>query len=310
MTRETRKRSAPANLLTLRTDYAQHLTSERRLAAKSVSAYLGDFNQYASFLRAHLSREPDLDALLGADLSCLRAYLSHLAGEKGLSARSRARKLSALRAFYRFLELTGRGANTASQLLKSPRFRASPPRPLARSVAIQIASLPAGTGDWIAKRDAAIFALLYGAGLRLAEALALTTSDVAGDALTVRGKGGRQRRVPLLPFVRAAIETYRSAMPFPAEAGAPIFRGVKGGPLSPRLVQRAMAALRGALALPETATPHALRHAFATHLLGAGADLRTIQELLGHASLSTTQVYTAVEDAEAIAAFKAAHPRA
>jgi integrase/recombinase XerC len=295
-------------------DYGAYLAAERRLSPLTVKAYLADLDGFCAFLHGYRGGAPDLELLLRLTISELRAYLSHLDGEEGLSARSRARKLSSLKAFYRFLERTGRGRNTAVVELRAPRFKRAPPRPVATEAALELAALAGESASeapaWIALRDRALLLLLYGAGLRISEALSVRTSDASGsDALLIRGKGGKERHVPLLPAVRQALADYRAALPFASKPSEPVFRGVKGGTLSPRIMQRRMAELRGALGLTEEATPHALRHAFATDLLRAGADLRTIQELLGHASLSTTQGYTEVDPSHLMAQYKRAHPR-
>lgn len=295
-------------------DYEAHLTSERRAAPLTVRAYSADLAHFIAFVAEHRGRAPSLPLLLNLGIADFRAYLSHLGTEKGRSARSRARNLSSIKAFYRYVERAGHGRNAALGALKGPRFKRPPPRPIASESAddlIAEAGEPAMDGArWIAARDRAVFLLLYGAGLRISEALALAAEVADGrDALLIHGKGGKERRIPLLPIVCRAIAEYRALAPIVMRANEPLFRGVKGGPLSPRVVQRAMAGLRGRLGLSETATPHALRHAFATELLKSGADLRTIQELLGHASLSTTQGYTEVDPTHLIAQFKKAHPR-
>lgn len=293
--------------------FEAHLASERRAAKLTVRAYLADLAHFLSFVGAHLGRAPTLAALVELPVADFRAYLSHLGNEAGHSARSRARKLSSLKAFFRFLERAGHGRNAALGALKGPRFRRAPPRPVSANAAAGLIAEAEAEEDapWIAARNRAVLLLLYGAGLRISEALALTADTADGrDALLVRGKGGKERRVPLLPACREALAEYRALAPFALKPKEPLFRGAKGAKLSPRMVQRKVARLRGRLGLPESATPHALRHAFATELLKSGADLRSIQELLGHASLSTTQGYTEVDPTHLVAQFKKAHPRA
>jgi integrase/recombinase XerC len=240
-----------------------------------------------------------------------RAYLAHRAAR--LERSSIARGLSVVRTFLRFLERRGLAASPALAVLRAPRLPQSVPKPLSVADAAEIVDAPTAlvVSVWQAKRDIALLTLLYGCGLRLSEALGLKRAEAPGDnPLTITGKGRKQRMVPVLPAVREAIVDYLAACPYALAADGPLFVGARGGPLSPRVVQRQMQALRSALGLPETATPHALRHSFATHLLGGGGDLRAIQELLGHASLSTTQRYTSVETERLLAVYEAAHPRA
>jgi integrase/recombinase XerC len=313
LARSAARLNKPA-LDTIKQEFEAHLVSERRAAPLTVRAYLADLAQFLEFTQAHHGQSPGLEMLLGLTITDFRAYLSHLSAQGGQSARSRARKLSSLRAFFRFLERAGHGRNPALGALKGPRFSRTPPRPIASESASDLIE-DAGGSDaesalWIGARDRAILLLLYGAGLRISEALSLPVEAADGrGAVLIRGKGGKERRAPLLPVVREAIAAYRACLPFPVKANEPLFRGLKGGPLSPRIVQRRMAELRGRLGLPQSATPHALRHAFATELLKSGADLRAIQELLGHASLSTTQGYTEVDPTHLIKQYKKAHPR-
>jgi integrase/recombinase XerC len=289
------------------------LAGERRAAALTVRAYGADLAGFLGFLAGHLGAEPDLAALAALRVADFRAFLAarHAAG---LAAASRARELASVRGFYRYLARRHGVENAAIRLVRTPRAVRPPPRPLpvpdARAVAEDIgeeARTPA-----LAARDTALFTLLYGAGLRIAEALALDrrdAPDLAGEApLRVRGKGDKERLVPVLPAVRRAIAAWLAHHPGGPEA--PLFLGARGGRLDPAVAQRAMRAFRRLHGLPETATPHALRHSFASHLLAAGGDLRSIQELLGHASLSTTQRYTAVDEAGLMAVWRAAHPRA
>jgi len=240
-----------------------------------------------------------------------RAYLAQRAGED-LSASSRARAMSVLRGFFRFLDRRGWAHNPALATVRSPKLSVSLPKPLTAVDAAEVLASVDDATSWIAKRDIAVLTLLYGCGLRLAEALSLTRREapIAAGAIRITGKGNKQRLVPILPVVAAAIADYLAACPHRLAADDPLFVGARGGKLNPRLVQGRMAQLRRALSLPESATPHALRHSFATHLLAGGGDLRAIQELLGHASLSTTQRYTAVDMTRLVEIYDKAHPRA
>ena len=297
--------------------WLEWLAGERRAAALTVRAYGADLAVFLGFLAGHLGAEPDLAALAALVVADFRAFLAarHAAG---LASASRARELAAVRGFYRYLARRHGVENAAIRLVQTPRAVRPPPRPLAvpdaRAVAEEIgeeARTPA-----LAARDTALFTLLYGAGLRIAEALALDRRDApvlspgaTGEApLRVRGKGDKERLVPVLPAVRRAIADW--LVHHPGGPEAPLFLGARGGRLDPAVAQRAMRAFRRLHGLPETATPHALRHSFASHLLAAGGDLRSIQELLGHASLSTTQRYTTVDEAGLMAVWRAAHPRA
>jgi integrase/recombinase XerC len=220
-----------------------------------------------------------------------------------------------MRAFARFLERNGKGKVGALAAVHAPKVPKTLPRPLTATAAKQMADPDMSAGDdrepWVHARDAAVLALLYGSGLRISEALGLTRTEFgAGDAITVTGKGRKQRMVPVLPQVQKLVADYVALCPYDLPDDGPLFVGAKGGPLSARIIQFTMARLRGALGLAETATPHALRHSFATHLLSRGGDLRSIQELLGHASLATTQIYTAVDAERLIEAYRSAHPRA
>jgi integrase/recombinase XerC len=292
--------------------WAAWLGGERRASAHTLSAYGRDLAFFLDFLTEHLGEPPGLDAFCRLRPADFRAFLAERAGH-GLGPQSLSRALSVLRGFARFLERRGLASAPALAILRSPRRRASLPKPLgveeAKGTVAAAADLAAR--EWVGKRDAAILALLYGCGLRLAEALALSRKAVPfGEKLLVTGKGRKARQLPVLPAVEKAVADYLAACPHTLEGDGPLFVGVRGGPLNPRLVQRQMALLRDYLGLPQSATPHALRHSFATHLLGAGADLRAIQELLGHASLNTTQRYTGVESERLIGVYRAAHPRA
>ena len=278
----------------------------------TIAAYGTDLRLYLGFLARHLGAPPAPSAVATLTQADLRAFLAHEQG-RGVAARSIARRLSAIKTFTRWLaDRTGSDA-TAALAMRAPRHRRRLPRPLseeaARDVLAEAAQLAAE--PWIAARDAAVVTLLYAAGLRISEALGLRGRDhPLPEVLRIRGKGGRERPVPILSAAREAVAAYAGLCPHPILPDGPLFLGARGGPLDGRLVRGAMAMLRARLGLPATATPHALRHSFATHLLAAGGDLRTIQELLGHASLSTTQVYTAVDGARLIEVYRAAHPRA
>ena len=292
--------------------FKAYLTAERRASALTARAYLSDIGELIQFLRGHEDREPTLKRLLGLTVAEFRAWLSHLASGE-ISPRSRARKLSSVKSFYRFLDRTGLGRNAAIAEIKAPKFARPPPRPVPTAAAesLVVDTGASGAEPWIAARDTAIFLLLYGAGLRISEALNLKAENADGrEALEISGKGRKLRRVPLLAVIRDALKDYRAKLPFEVKADEPLFRGKKGGVLNPRIVQRRMAQMRGSLGLAETATPHALRHAFATDLLRSGADLRTIQALLGHSSLSTTQNYTEVDPTHLLQQYAKAHPRA
>lgn len=279
---------------------------------RTIDAYRRDVADYLGFLVRHRGGPVVLADLGAVSRSDIRAWMA-AARARGLAARSLSRALSAVKGFHGWLAEAEGVENAFVAAARSPRS----PRRLPRAVSPDAArALIATVGSdarnaWIGLRDAAILTLLWGCGLRISEALGLRMADAPlPSALRISGKGGKQRLVPVLPAARSAVEAYRAALPFAVDARAPLFRGARGGPLNARLVQKAMEQARAGLGLPATATPHALRHAFATHLLAAGGDLRTIQELLGHASLSTTQVYTAVDGARLSAIHAATHPRA
>lgn len=299
------------------TRWRAHLAAERRMSPKTVEAYLRDVSQFLSFLAQHRGGAPTLKHLAALEPMDVRAFMaSRRAG--GVGSRSLMRGLAGARSFARFLERNGKGKVGALAAVRAPKIAKSLPKPLPIASARRIADADLRSGDesepWIAARDAAVLALLYGSGLRISEALGLRRRDMPapgkGDALTVIGKGNKARMVPLLPQVAQLCADYVALCPYDLPEDGPLFLGAKGGPLSPRIIQLAMAHLRGALGLPDTATPHALRHSFATHLLARGGDLRAIQELLGHASLSTTQIYTAVDSERLLEAYRSAHPRA
>jgi len=296
--------------------WLRRLALERRLSPHSLEAYGRDVRQFLGFLAERFAAPPataDFIALSPADL---RAFLARRRAD-GVGGRSLMRALASLRSLARHLEHEGAGRASAFSAIRSPRLARSLPKALNAADAIAMTRTETRDGDardpWILARDAAVLALLYGAGLRIAEALSIRRKDApigALDVVTILGKGGKTRVAPVIAPVRAAIEDYLKACPWKLRPEGPLFVGARGGPLRPRIIQLAVERLRGALGLPDSATPHALRHSFATHLLGRGGDLRTIQELLGHASLSTTQIYTAVDSARLLEAYRAAHPRA
>lgn len=307
---------ARPDVLAAAEQWRRWLRVERRAAAHTQRAYDGDLQAFLRFVGGHLGGPPGLDALSRLTLADFRGYLAARA-RAGAGAASRARGLAGVRSFFGFLDRRGILHNPAVGLVSTPRRAAPLPRPLTVDDAQAVLDT-AGEGeatdraDWAGLRDRALVALLWGGGLRLGEALGLDHRDLPrpGEPLTVQGKGGRQRRVPLLPAVRAALDAYLAACPFAATADGPVFRGVRGKRLSQGVADRRVAAIRMRLGLPDSATPHALRHSFATHLLAEGADLRAIQELLGHADLSTTQRYTDVDESRLRAVYQAAHPRA
>jgi integrase/recombinase XerC len=299
------------------TRWLDHLGAERRMSGKTVEAYERDVRQFFGFMVAHLGGKPTLSELAKLTPQDVRAFMAARRAE-GIGGRSLMRMLAGIRSFARFLERNGKGKVGALAAVRAPKVPKTLPKPLGVAAAKQIASAETRAGEqrdaWVLARDSAVFALLYGSGLRISEALGLARGDVPapgkGDAITVTGKGNKQRMVPLLPLVSQSIADYVSLCPHDLPADGPLFVGARGDRLSPRIVQLAMERLRGALSLPDSATPHALRHSFATHLLSRGGDLRAIQELLGHASLSTTQIYTAVDSERLLEVYRNTHPRA
>jgi integrase/recombinase XerC len=288
------------------------LAGERRASPHTLAAYSRDLAGFLDFLIEYRGGLPTLATVAALTVRDIRAYTARRAAE-GIGSSSRARHLSVLRGFLRFLERRGLTASSPHGALRGPRIPRSVPKPLSIVDAAELVEAPADlvASGWQAKRDIAVMTLLYGCGLRISEALALKRRSAPfPEQLMIAGKGGKQRLVPVLPAVRQAIAEYLAVCPYPLAGDGPLFVAARGGPLGPREVQRRMMELRRALGLPETVTPHALRHSFATHLLGGGGDLRAIQELLGHASLSTTQRYTAVDAARLLAVYDAAHPRA
>ena len=304
---------AADDLMAERGAWLASLGGERRLSENTLEAYERDTRQFLRFLTTHVGGPAtikDVAALRPADL---RAFLA-FRRKQGDGARSLGRHLAGLRSLLRHLERKGLVNAAGAGAIRSPKQPKSLPKPLSGEQALTVVSQEAQMNEepWIAARDAAVLTLLYGCGLRISEALDLTPSAFAGNptSLRITGKGAKTRLVPLLAAVNDAVETYIKLCPYHLDAGEPLFRGARGGKLQPAIIQREMQRLRSALGLPDSATPHALRHSFATHLLGSGGDLRTIQELLGHASLSTTQVYTGVDAARLLDVYERAHPRA
>jgi integrase/recombinase XerC len=301
--------SHPAAETALR--WQQHLAHDRRRSPHTVRAYAATAHRLIAFLARHLGGAVDGPALAGLEAKDLRAFLAHRRSE-GLGNSSAARELSAVRSFLAFAAAE-RGGEPGLPRLKGPKRPRSVPRPVAPDDIVALAG-EAGeeaSAEWIAARDQAVLLLLYGSGLRVAEALGLTGAALPlGEALSVTGKRSKTRIVPLLAPVRVAIELYLSLCPWPPGRDEPLFRGARGGPLNGEMIRRVVRRARARLGLSDRTTPHALRHSFATHLLGRGADLRSLQELLGHASLSSTQIYTAVDAAHLLDVYRNAHPRA
>ena len=293
-------------------DWATYLAGERRVSPHTFEAYTAELGRFFTFLSGHLGGAVDTRALESLRVADFRAYLAYRRGE-GLQARSMARALSALKTFFRYLDRRDLVHNAAYAAVRAPRLPRRLPRPLDEAAA---GDLVDSIGDdaaevWVGLRDTAVVLLLYGCGLRISEALGLNVGDVKrGVSLRILGKGNKERVVPVLPVVHDAIDAYVAACPYALAKDGPLFVGVRGKRLDPGIVQKAVRRVRAALGLPPSATPHALRHSFATHLLKGGGDLRTIQELLGHASLSTTQTYTEVETSELLAIYEKAHPKA
>jgi integrase/recombinase XerC len=300
----------------LRDEWLGHLAGVRRLSGATLEAYGRDLDQFLDFIAVYSGTEATPDGISALRPADLRAFLGQRRRD-GVGNRTLMRQLAALRSFARFGARDGRLAPAAFFATRGPRIAKTLPRPLTAAAARAMTTTEARRGEeqpeWVLRRDAAVLALLYGCGLRISEALGLRAKDIptsGNDVLTVTGKGGKERSTPVIPTVIEAINAYVACCPWQLKGDRPLFVGVKGGQLSPRIVQLTVENLRGALGLPESATPHSLRHSFATHLLGRGGDLRAIQELLGHASLSTTQIYTKVDAVRLMAAYDEAHPRA
>lgn len=300
--------------------WLDYLTLERRASPRTVRAYGDNVLAYLNFLEHHRGEAVSLSAMGEISAADLRGYLAFRRqgqgelGEDALAPRSISQALSSIRAFHRYLDQRHGVANAAVELVRGPRLKIGLPRPVSEDQARDLITQAAEDTErepWETARDEAVLTLLWGCGLRISEALSLTFAQAPlGQAIRITGKGGKTRIVPVLDAVRAAVDVYLDELPFVLTADEPLFRAKRGGPLSPRHVQALVQALRGRLGLSDRVTPHAFRHAFATHLLGAGADLRAIQDLLGHASLSTTQRYTQVDAAGLLAAYAAAHPKA
>lgn len=286
--------------------FSAHLGAERRRSPHTLRAYTQAAARLLAFVPC--ANWQDISAL---DVTTLRRFLA-LRRDQGLTTVSAARELSAVKAFIAFGNMQCGKHLAKPPRIRAPRVKKGLPRPVSADDAVNLADMVSDSAmGWTGARDRAVLYLLYGAGLRISEALSVTKGDVPmGETLRITGKGGKQRIVPILPVVREAVDDYAAQCPFPLSAHDALFRGAKGGPLNQGMVQKAVAAARKILGLPDSATPHALRHSFATHLLGNGADLRSIQELLGHASLGSTQIYTKVDAAHMLEAYRSAHPRA
>lgn len=293
-----------------------HLGAERRLSPKTLEAYGRDLRQCLDFLCSHWGERVTLVRFAALEATDIRAFMAMRRADD-IAGRSLMRALAGLRSFGRFLEREGKGKVGALSAIRAPKVAKTLPKPLPMASAKRLADADERAGEdretWILARDAAVMALLYGSGLRISEALGLKRREVPrpgeGDVLIVTGKGNKTRMVPVLQNVLALVQEYVSMCPHVLPPEGPIFVGARGGPLSPRIIQLAMERLRGALGLPDSATPHALRHSFATHLLSRGGDLRAIQELLGHSSLSTTQIYTGIDSERLLEVYASAHPR-
>ncbi|MFB6446019.1 tyrosine recombinase XerC [Bradyrhizobium tunisiense] len=296
--------------------WLSHLGAERRLSPKTLEAYGRDLRQCLDFLCAYWGERVTLERFAALEATDVRAFMAMRRADD-IAGRSLMRALAGLRSFGRFLEREGKGKVGALSAIRAPKVAKSLPKPLPMASAKRLADADERAGEdretWILARDAAVMALLYGSGLRISEALGLKRREVPrpgeGDVLVVTGKGNKTRMVPVLQNVLELVQEYVAMCPYPLPAEGPIFVGARGGPLSPRIIQLAMERLRGALGLPDSATPHALRHSFATHLLSRGGDLRAIQELLGHSSLSTTQIYTGIDSERLLEVYASAHPR-
>lgn len=305
---------AKADVLAARKAWFANLLSTRRLSRLTIDAYERDTRQFLHFLAQHNGAIVGFDDINALKVSDLRSFLA-ARRRAGVGTRSLGRGLAGIRSFFDYLSRHNLAQIPAAKVIRSPKQDKSLPKPLAAQSAKEVVSLAAQINEeaWVNARNAAVLTLLYGCGLRISEALSLTAKELENSSqasLYVTGKGGKRRLVPILPAVFTAVNYYRKLCPFVLEREKPLFRGVRGGALQPAIIQRAVQKMRRYLGLPESATPHALRHSFATHLLSAGGDLRSIQELLGHASLSTTQIYTQVDSEHLLAIYQKAHPRA
>ena len=308
--------SADPSIAQEMTRWLSHLGAERRLSPKTLEAYGRDLRQCLNFLCSHWGERVTLERFAALEATDVRAFMAMRRADD-IAGRSLMRALAGLRSFGRFLEREGKGKVGALSAIRAPKVAKTLPKPLPMASAKRLADADERASEdretWILARDAAVMALLYGSGLRISEALGLKRREVPrqgeGDVLIVTGKGNKTRMVPVLQNVLGLVQDYVAMCPYPLPAEGPIFVGARGGPLSPRIIQLAMERLRGALGLPDSATPHALRHSFATHLLSRGGDLRAIQELLGHSSLSTTQIYTGIDSERLLEVYASAHPR-
>jgi integrase/recombinase XerC len=308
--------SADGTLALEMTRWLTHLRTERRLSPKTLEAYARDLRQCLDFLCMHWGTRVTLSRFAALEATDVRAFMAMRRADD-IAGRSLMRALAGLRSFGRFLEREGRGKVAALSAIRAPKVGKSLPKPIGIVAAKRLADADERAGEtretWILARDAAVMGLLYGSGLRISEALGLKRRDVPlpgkGDVLVVTGKGNKTRMVPVLQNVLALIEDYAAICPHHLAPDSPVFVGARGGPLSPRIIQLTMERMRGMLGLPDSATPHALRHSFATHLLSRGGDLRAIQELLGHSSLSTTQIYTGIDSERLLEVYRSAHPR-
>ena len=308
--------SADPSIAQEMTRWLAHLGAERRLSPKTLEAYARDLRQCLDFLCEHWGARVTLATFSQLEASDIRAFMA-MRRTEDIAGRSLMRTLAGLRSFGRFLEREGKGKVGALSAIRAPKVGKTLPKPLPMAAAKRLADADERAGEtresWVLARDAAVMALLYGSGLRISEALGLKRRDVPkpgeGDVLVVTGKGNKTRMVPVLQNVLQLVADYVAICPHGLPPEGLIFVGARGGPLSPRIIQLAMARLRGALGLPDSATPHALRHSFATHLLSRGGDLRAIQELLGHSSLSTTQIYTGIDSERLLEVYRSAHPR-
>lgn len=300
-------------LATHRKDWLAALENERRMSPKTVEAYERDLRQFLTFMTGYIGNPPELKDISSLKPTDLRGFLAERRNA-GAGARTLGRGMAGIRSFIRFLEKKGLASSAGLAATRTPKQPKSLPKPISASKAIQLTDTTEQMRDepWIAARDVAVISLLYGCGLRISEALSLSPAQLSENenALAISGKGNKTRLVPLLKVVQTAIDEYIKICPYHLESDKPMFRGARGGELRAEIIQRQMRLMRSALGLPDTATPHALRHSFATHLLGNGGDLRTIQELLGHASLSTTQIYTGVDTERLLDIYENAHPRA
>ena len=308
-------------LMAERKAWLTHLLAERRMAEKTLDAYERDLRQFCVHMTHYLGHPPKVKDFANLKPLQLRGYLAKRR-DAGNGPRTLARDLAGIRSFVRYLEKQGKASSAGLKAMRAPKQPATLPKPVTAQEAMRLTSHTEQMHEtpWIAARDAALMTLLYGCGLRISEALGLTLEDFAlrnnsgprarADSLRILGKGGKIRLVPVLPVVCEALDHYLKLCPYTLHSDDVLFRGARGGPVQAAIIQKSMRLMRGALGLPDTATPHAMRHSFATHLLGNGGDLRTIQELLGHASLSTTQKYTAVDTEAILKTWSAAHPRA